>query len=445
MSAEPAVLELEVGPVAHGGHCVARVDDDPAGRVVFVRHALPGERVRAVVTEGGEEGGTEPYWRADAVEVLRASPHRVTPPCPWAGPGRCGGCDWQHAAPAAQRELKAAVVREQLQRLAGLDIDVAVEVVGGPGVDEGFEPGAGLGWRTRVQHAVGDGARAGLRAHRSHRVVPIDWCRIASPRVREVAVTTAARWPGVASVEVVAPAAGTDRLVVVEPRGQRRVRLPLLPEEASVAVRGSEGLVRVSGRTWVAEEVDLPGGRRSFRVTGSGFWQVHPGAARALAAAVLEAARPAAGERAVDLYCGVGLFAAALAQAVGPAGRVVAVESDPRATADARRNLRDLPAVRIVTERVDRALRGGLDGPVDEPADVVVLDPPRTGAKRAVVAGIAALRPRVVVYVACDPAALARDVAHFAGHGYALDGLRAFDLFPQTHHVECVARLVPAA
>ena len=426
-------VEVDVGAVAHGGHCVARHE----GRVLFVRHALPGERVVARVTEGAPG---DSYWRADAVRVLTASPDRVEPPCPWARPGLCGGCDWQHAALPAQRALKAAVVTEQLSRLAGLDVAVEVEAVEGPGTDAH----AGLGWRTRVQYAVGDDARAGLRQHRSRTVVDIDWCRIAHPRVRELGVP-GLRWPHLGAAEVIAPAAGEDRLLLLTPHassGRRTPRPPALPAPASVAVRTDEGVERVSGRTWVAEDVELPGGPRTFRVTGSGFWQVHPGAARTLSAAALEAAAPAPGETAVDLYAGVGLFAAALAQAVGEDGHVVAVEADARATADARRNLRDLAAVRIVTARVDRALAGA--GLGLQRADVVVLDPPRTGAKKDVVARIAALAPRVVVYVACDPAALARDVATFARHGYVLDGVRAFDLFPQTQHVECVARLVPA-
>jgi tRNA/tmRNA/rRNA uracil-C5-methylase (TrmA/RlmC/RlmD family) len=177
---------------------------------------------------------------------------------------------------------------------------------------------------------------------------------------------------------------------------------------------------------------------RTWQVTGSGFWQVHPAAAQALADAVLEGVRPQAGERAVDLYAGVGLFSAALAERVGLTGHVVAVESDRGAVDDAVANLADLPQVEVVADRVDRALRRGSLG---ARADVVVLDPPRVGAKRAVVEGVVALEPRVVGYVACDPAALARDLATFAEAGYALASLRAFDLFPMTHHVECVAIL----
>ncbi|MEH3079022.1 MAG: TRAM domain-containing protein [Quadrisphaera sp.] len=438
-------VEVEVGAVAHGGHCVARHE----GRVLFVRHALPGERVVARVTEGAPR---DSFWRADAVAVLRPSPDRVTPPCPWSGPGRCGGCDWQHAAVPAQRALKAAVLTEQLERLAGLGAAALAAVVGEGGLvveavdGDGVDVGEGLRWRTRVQYAVGPGGRLGLREHRSHRVVEVDDCRIAAPRAAEVD-PRAVTWPGAEAVEVVAPQTGEDRLLVVTPRragdGQgRRLRLPTPPAPSSLAVVGDEGLARVRGRTWVAQEVALPRGPRTFRVTGSGFWQVHPGAAAALAGAVVAFAGLAPGDAVADLYAGAGLLTAALAEEVGEQGRVVSVEGDARAVADARRNLRDLPQVRVLPGRVDRALSAlAADG---ESVDVVVLDPPRVGARRGVLERVAALAPRTVVHVACDPAALARDVAVLAELGYRLDALRAFDLFPQTHHVEAVARFARA-
>ncbi|WP_240477230.1 class I SAM-dependent RNA methyltransferase [Jiangella muralis] len=390
---------VDVGAVAHGGVCVARHE----GRAVFVRHALPGERVRIRVTEGGTE---DRFWRADAVAVLTPSPARVEPPCPWAGPGKCGGCDWQHVLLPAQRSLKAAVVAEQLERLAGLRREVTVEPV--PGDDDG------LGWRTRVTYAVDAGGRAGLRAHRSHEVVPIDGCRIAHPEVRAAGVEDGA-WPGAASVEV-----------VVANTGERQL---LVDDEV------------VEGRRYVVEEA---AGRR-WRVSGGGFWQVHPGAANTLVSAVLDGVEARPGETALDLYCGVGLFAGALAPLVGSSGTVVGVEGAREAVADARRNLHDVPWVKLLAGRVDRVLAG--TGPAGMPAaaDIVVLDPPREGAKAAVVRRIAERAPRVVAYVACDPAALARDLATFAAHGYRLTGLRAFDLFPMTHHVECVAILRPAS
>ena len=379
--------------MAHGGHCVARHE----GRVVFVRHTLPGETVRAVVTDGAEGSS---FWRADAVEVLAPSPDRVPPPCPWSGPGRCGGCDWQHVSVSAQRALKAEVVREQLSHLAHLDVAVDVEPVPGD-VD-------GLGWRTRVTWAVAEDGSAGLRRHRSHEVVPVDSCRIAHPLVDEAGVTRRP-WPGVGSVEVSASVATGDRLVLPDGRGDG-----------------------------VLTEVV---GDRAFRVTGGGFWQVHPGAAATLLAAVVEGLQPQPGETALDLYGGVGLFAARLAELVGPTGRVTLVESDRVAVADARHNLSEFPAVRVERGRVDHVLRRLRTGR----ADLVVLDPPRSGAGRAVVDLVARqVRPRRVAYVACDPAALARDLTWFAERGYRLTGLRAFDIFPMTHHVECVAVLEPA-
>ena len=384
-------FEITPERVGHGGFVVGRHE----GRAVFVRHALPGERVVAEVTEGSEG---DRFLRADAVEVLDASPDRVEPPCPFAGPGRCGGCDWQHASVDSQRLLKAAVVAEQLQRLAGLDVDVTVEAL---------DPDA-LGWRTRVQWAVSRSGTAGLRQHRSHDVVPVDRCRIAHPDVAGAPVVR--RRP--TGVEAIVSSTGEHLTLVTDTDGTTYADGPEVLHE------------RAAGRTW--------------RVTRSGFWQVHPQAADTLVAAVLEALDPQPGERCADLYSGVGLFSGALADRVGRTGFVAAVEGDRTATADAVVNLADLPQVSAVADRVDRALARGAAG---QRVDVVVLDPPRTGAKRDVVEAVAGLTPRAVAYVACDPAALARDVAIFAEHGYQLATLRAFDLFPMTHHVECVALL----
>ena len=229
--------------------------------------------------------------------------------------------------------------------------------------------------------------------------------------------------------------------------GAALLKLPRLPAPSSVATRDAGGLHQVRGRTWVSERVLISGQERRFRITGTGFWQVHPGAAQSLLDAVLAAADPKPGERTVDLYGGVGLFAAGLADRVGPTGSVVAVEADARATSDARRSLHDLDWIRFETGPVEGVLpyltQDG--GPLADGADVVVLDPPRAGAGKEVINRIAALRPRVIVYVACDPAALARDQAPAAAAGYRRAGLRAFDQFPMTHHVECVATLVPGS
>lgn len=396
-------LEVEVDAVAHGGHCVARAE----GRVVFVRHALPGELVRAEVTE--DKGGS--YCRADAVEVLRPAPERVEPPCPLAAPGRCGGCDWQHASPAFQRELKARVVEEQLARLAGVERAVEVEEL----------PGGPLGWRSRVRLVAGRDGRAGLRAHRGHRVIPLDdaagGCPIAVPGALDDAL--ARRWRPGSEIEVTADGDGRTHVRELSTvHGKRRSR----------QLRGGLAIQHAAGRDW--------------RLSAHGFWQGHPAAADTLAGVVGDWVAASPGAVAWDLYAGAGLFGAVLGTQVGAAGTVLAVESDPHAVRDGRANLADLPQVRWRAGRVERVLRdldGGSD-PASRP-EVVVLDPPRKGVRRAVTESVVRASPARVVYVACDPAALARDVATFGAGGYAMTALRAFDAYPMTHHVECVALL----
>jgi tRNA/tmRNA/rRNA uracil-C5-methylase (TrmA/RlmC/RlmD family) len=359
---------VEVGPIAHGGHCVARHPagraEDRNGRVIFVRHALPGERVLVQITDDSHAR----FWRGDAVQVLDASPDRVAPPCPIAGPGLCGGCDFQHVAVPAQRRLKASVVAEQLHRLAGIDWSGEVEAVSSPGTEDG------LSWRTRMRYTLDPDGRPGLRAHRSHRVIalPPGGCRIAAPG----------------------------------------------------ALDGSEGAV-----------TEVAAGRR-WAVAADGFWQVHPAAADTLVAAVLAGLRPEPGERALDLYCGVGLFAGALADA---GCRVWGLESDHIAVEHARTNLADVAdRVVVLPGRVHQGLPQ-----LPRAADLVVLDPPRTGAGAAVMRAVSARSPRAVAYVACDPAALARDLATAGTLGYHPTAITAYDLFPMTAHVECVAILRP--
>lgn len=392
---------VDVGPIAHGGHCVARID----GQVVFVRHALPGERVRIQITDSSKS-----FLRADAIEIIEAAPGRVTPPCAYAG--QCGGCDFQHVDPVVQRSLLGDVVREQLQRLAGTEWAGEVESV---------DP-ADLGWRTRVTFAVDQDGRPGLRRHRSHDVIQVDRCVIAHPDIPQVLDHT---WDS-ESVEAIISSTG-ERVLVTDASISDEV------EAAVAGVVAVDGTTR-GGRGALTERVH----DKDFRVSGSGFWQVHPAAASTLVDAVLAGAMANEGDVIADLYAGVGLFTAFLADEVGESGTVVSVESDQQAAKDARRNLHGSPQVKLVGATVERALREGLVG---AHVDVVVLDPPRTGAKK-VVPAIADLSPRRIVYVACDPAALARDLATFEALGYTLDSLRAFALFPMTHHVECVAVLV---
>ncbi|MFF4159036.1 class I SAM-dependent RNA methyltransferase [Streptomyces sp. NPDC001678] len=423
--------EVEVGPVAHGGHCVARTE---SGRVLFVRHALPGERVIARVTEGES---TSRFLRADAVQILEPSKDRVPAPCPFSGPGKCGGCDWQHAKPGAQRRLKGEVIAEQLMRLAGLTPEEAGwDGTVMPAEGDKLPAGQVPAWRTRVQYAIDAEGHAGLRKHRSHEVQVIDHCMIAAPGVSELGIEKR-EWPQIASVEAIAATGSHDRQVILTPKPGGRLPIVELDKPVSVMRIGERDkqVHPVHGRAFVRERAD----DRTYRVGAGGFWQVHPQAADTLVKAVMQGLMPRKGDMALDLYCGVGLFAGSLAERVGDKGAVLGIESGKRAVEDARHNLRDLDRVRIEQGKVESVLpRTRIDS-----ADIIVLDPPRAGAGRETVRHLATLGARRIAYVACDPAALARDLKYFAEEGYAPVTLRAFDLFPMTHHVECVAILKP--
>ena len=416
-------IEVTTEDVAQGGWCVAR---PPGLPVLFVRHALPGERVLARVTEV-----TTRFARADAVEVRDPSQDRVAPPCPYAHPGGCGGCDWQHAHLPAQRALKGAVIGQQLRRLAGIDREVAVEPM--PADDTGERPG--LGWRTRVQFAVRDDGAAGLRKHRSHEVVGIDDCLIAHSGISALGIPRRA-WPGATAVEAIA--GGDDRAVIVTQAGHRAQSslasmADAVPAE-SVLSRNRRRLTPLKGNGTLTRHA----AGRGWRVSAGVFWQVHPAAADTLTEAVLAALEPEPGDTALDLYCGAGLFAGAVAAKVGAGGAVTGMEEDPAAVRDARHNLREFPWARVRRGDVARAVRQrGLPR-----ARLVVADPPRAGLAREVTGYLAGdSGAERFCYVSCDPATLARDLGLLLAAGWRLDELRAFDAFPMTHHVECVAAL----
>ncbi|PPF33910.1 23S rRNA methyltransferase [Rathayibacter sp. AY1A3] len=408
-------MELDISNVAHGGVFVARHE----GRVVFVPDVLPGERVRARISEVRHES----FWRAEALEVLEASEHRVEHVWPEAAldrrpEERVGGAELGHADLAYQRELKRLVLVDSFSRFARREIEVEVAPIGGD------DASGGLGWRTRNRLHVDDDGRVGPYAARSHHVVTVESLPLATADSSLAAPLGERLAPG-SVVDLVDAAGSEGAAVLVHDPSDKRAR---------------------RDRTVVSEFV----ADRTFRVDRTGFWQVHRGAAAALFEAVqaavdADAADPSAANH--DLYGGVGLLAAALADRLGAGVRVTSVESDSRATEHALENLADQVGARAVTARVDRYLRD-----VVAQADArerarwraatVVLDPPRSGAGRAVTDALAELRPAQLVYVACDPVALARDVGALTGTGYELERLEGFDLFPHTSHVEAVARLV---
>lgn len=391
------VVPLHLERPAHGGSCVGRYE----GQVVFARHGIPGEEVRVEVTAIGSGGR---YVRADVIEVLAPSADRITPRCPHARPGGCGGCDWQHVALPRQRDMKVQVIREQLVRVGGMDpanallTDLVVEPCG--------DDADGFAYRTRMDFVADARGRLGLRSARSHDVIALPACPLAVTAINEA---EAWRRPWAAGAVVRFTEAGDG--VHVTPEGV----------EAATVPQVVDGI--------------------AFEVAADGFWQVHRHAAAHFVQAARGLLAPKAGEFLLDLYGGVGLFARMLADDLGAGGRVVCVESDRRAGRLAKRNLRAVSSSAVVVERVDRWLAERSLQRVD----IVVLDPPRAGAGERVIVELARLAPRAILYVACDPASLARDIAYARDAGYHPTAIRAIDAFPQTAHVETLVLLQPTS
>jgi len=373
--------------VAHGGHFIARHE----GAVFFIRHGIPGETVVVEVTSTGKS-----FNRGDVVEVIAPSADRVKAPCSYAHRLGCGGCDFQHISISRQRNLKSEVINEQFARIAKMELKVDVEEVAGP-----------LHWRTRAILNIDGSGKAGFFGSRSHNSIQIADCLTCVPELK-LAEITSRTWQPNTKLEISANISG-DRII------------------ANAAV--------IEGPKELVENV----GENTFQVSHSSFWQSHKLAPTVLTDAVMQFAEIQSGDQVLDLYGGVGLFTAAALSAVGPSGRVDLVEASSSAIGDAKINFENVPNVNIYLGDVAKIM------PRIGSADVVILDPPREGAGQLVLRQISALDPQRIVYVACDPAALARDCAFANDLGWQLTNVRAFDLFPMTHHIEMVALFTRSA
>jgi tRNA/tmRNA/rRNA uracil-C5-methylase (TrmA/RlmC/RlmD family) len=381
------IIRVTIEKVAHGGHFIARYE----GAVIFVRHGLPGEVVDVAITSIGSS-----FNRGDVVAVIEASPNRVEAPCRYANRNGCGGCDFQHVEISAQRKLKENVITEQFARIAKMDIRVAVEDVS-----------PSLGWRTQATIGSDKQGRAGFYASRTNSIMAIDDCLVLHPSI-EYRKIQSQKWESGARIQVSASTDGSSRLVVGDVIQGERIQ--------NFTVNG-----------------------KNYQVSPDSFWQSNVNAPQVLVDCVSEFADVQSGDHVLDLYGGVGLFALQLHDAIGAGGRIDLVEGSKSATTDATINFSGAENVKIYTGDVEKIL------PRFSHADVVILDPPRDGAKKNVIASLVACKPRAIVYVACDPAALARDSALLRDANYTLEKIRAFDLFPMTHHIECVALFTPTA
>ena len=386
------VIQVEIGPVAHGGHFVARHNN----QVIFVRHGITGEIAKIKITAVNSK-----IAHADVIEVITQAPTRVVPPCSYAG--KCGGCDFQHVQVDQQREFKRNIILEQFLRIGKIDLlqmgfDLKVEVV---------EPVDGLHWRTRMEFAVSNGGRIGFYGARSNDVVEINDCLIADSRMN-VAELANRTWKSDARVEVAVSSTS----------------------EVSVVRSGRS----ISGPTQLIEQV----GGNSLKISPSAFWQSHKLAPTTLVKSVISKLEIKKSDHICDLYSGVGLFASAILNEISDQGFVTMIESDKTAVSDARKILANKLNVKILQGLVAQQLS------IVKRADLIVLDPPRTGAGEVVVKQMIKFKPRKIIYVACDPAALARDSKTLLDLGYKLDHISGYDLFPMTQHIECVAGFSPA-
>lgn len=383
-------LTLEIEKVAHGGVFVARHE----GQVYFVSGALPGEKVEALVTEQAKS-----FSRAEVLEVIEPSPHRV--PHFWkAALKGAGGAEFGHIDLAFQRELKTQVLQENLARMAKLESDAQVEAAPSDRED-------GLRYRTRVQLNVDASGLAGPSKTRSNEIVFTKDLPLAVQEIEELGLHLK-NFSGVQKIKIAASNTGDLQWQVDE------------------KIQGSNQLLeRVGGRT--------------FRLSVAGFWQAHKSAAALLSETVIEFEKELgfdANKQNLDLYSGAGLFSAT-SSVVFENAHFTAVESSAKAVSAGERSATDLTNLKFVKADVLKFLRTRPEGSFD----TVILDPPRSGAASKVVNQLLRLAPRNIIYVACDPVALARDLQALQAGGYQIKGLRAFDIFPHTHHFETVVAL----
>jgi 23S rRNA (uracil1939-C5)-methyltransferase len=402
-------FELELTAMAHGGSALGRHE----GRVIFVPYTIPGETVRVEMVEARTRWG-----RGHLLEVLVPSPHRVEPPCPYFGLDKCGGCHFQQIDYEAQAEYKREVVIDQLARLGGLHDANVQEIIGAA------EPWA---YRNHAQFSTTPEGQLGFLTADTHHVVPVEECLILDPLLDELREALDMEWPQLHRLSLRCGSATGDRMAIFELNEYEDFDIEVdFPVSCVILLADGEAVV-LMGNAYLEEQV----AGRNYRISANSFFQVNTAGAEALVALVHESLAPTSSDTLLDLYCGVGLFGLSLADQVG---RVLGVEADPSAAADFRHNARGMDHVELIEGKAQSVLPR-----IKEPVDLLLLDPPRSGAGQGIINQIAHLKPRRIAYVSCDPATLARDARHLAESGFLLQEVQPVDLFPQTYHVEAVA------
>jgi len=408
------IFELELTTMAHGGAAIGRHN----GRTIFVPYAIPGEKITARIVQ---DRGRFAY--AEGVTLLEPSPHRTEPRCPHFGPGRCGGCHFQHIEYTAQLALKQRIVAEQLARIGGIEEAPVQPTIPSP---------EAWGYRTHATFHITEEGKPAFVGTDERSLIPIEECHIIRPELQELLEIMEFEPPAsegerIDRVRVQVGSDPNDRLIAISTEDDTLPAVEInLPVQVSFLSSDEEpqALIGTGKVTYT-----LRG--RTFQTTAGSFFQVNLAQAETLIELVLERLALTGAENVLDLYSGVGLFTAFLAER---AALVTAIEGSPTAVDDAEVNLADFENVTLVEGLVEEAL-SGLDGPVD----CIVLDPPRTGVEPTALDAIIETGARRVVYVSCDPATLARDAKRLLAKGYQLVDVQPVDMFPQTFHIECVA------
>jgi tRNA/tmRNA/rRNA uracil-C5-methylase (TrmA/RlmC/RlmD family) len=378
------IVTLEIGVIAHGGHFIARYNN----QVIFVRHAISGETAKVKIISINSK-----LAFGDAIEILKPSKDRVKPPCKYSKPDGCGGCDFQHISIEIQHSLKKIIIQDQFKRIAKIDVNPEVISV---------EPLTGLHWRSRLDLSISSNGKTGLYSHKSNKVIEIDKCLISVEKINKSQVFNQ-HWDG------------EDRLSISVSS----------ENELNISRSGKT----ISGSDELKEVVE----KNTYIISPKSFWQSHKNAPRLLLHQVIKYADIKLGDIVCDLYGGAGLFTAPIAELAGEKGETHLIERDNDCIKDAKKMFQNKKNIIIHHGRVEQKL-----GKIKN-IDIIILDPPRNGAGKQVIHQIIDKKPKSIVYVSCDPVSLARDTKILLDNNYSLNNLIGLDLFPMTHHIECVA------
>ncbi len=405
----PDSIQLTLTAMAHGGSALGR----HAGQVIFVPYAIPGETVRVEILE------SQARWaKAHLLEVIEPSPHRVSPPCPYFGAGRCSGCHFQHIDYEAQAEFKQQVVADQLVRIGGLQGIHVEDIIGAA------EPWS---YRNQVQFSIDADGNLAFPTD-DGQWLPVQECLLLDPLLDDLWSALDMEWPQLGRLSLRCGSATGDLLAIFELEDYQDFEIEVdFPVSCTLLLADGEAVV-LMGVPHLMEHVD----GREYRISAASPFPTNTGGAEALVALVRDYLAPQGHETLVDLGCGVGLFGLALAADVA---HVVGVESEPSAVADFGANAADLGHVTLLEKPVGEALAEW-----EGPADLVVLNPPRQGVGRETIEALARLAPQRIAYVSSDPATFARDARALVEQEYRLDIVQPVDLWPQTFHIGTVAR-----